>query len=278
MASKSLIGVPSIRLLAITVDRSSRRPQLPVVGDLFEIHEEVGDHALQVADAAVAGHDGLATRAVELRVGGAEEFLGQLEHPRLVRRRHAQDLHDHPQRIGQRHVADEVALAAQGRHAVDVVPGDLADAALQPADVLGQEPGLGEDAVFRMVRGVHLHQGPQQVRTAAGHALDDLVALDRGEGGRPVPGVEQVVLTADLQDVGVLAHDPEGIDPLQLDPGQRRVGPQPAEGLVHRPVLGIGRGREHRARDVVGNVHCLPHVSTAPPSPGGSLAQARAAL
>ena len=90
------------------------------------------------------------------------------------------------------------------RHPVDVVAGDLADAVLQLADVLRQEPGLGQHPVFRVVRRIHLHQGAQQVRAAAGHRAHVRVALDGGEGGRHVAGVEQVVLAGDLQDVGVL--------------------------------------------------------------------------
>ena len=104
-----------------------------------------------------------------------------------------------------------------------------------------------------MVGRVHLHQGAHQVRAAAGHGPDLVVSLDVDEGGGHFAGTEQVVLAADLQDVGVLGHDPEGMDPLQPRLAQGVVGAQPAVGVVRRRILGVGLGRDHRAGDVFGD-------------------------
>ena len=71
--------------------------------------------------------------------------------------------------------------------------------------------------------------------------------------------MEEVVLAADLENVGVLADDPEGIDPIQMGHPQGLVGAQPAEGLVHWLVLGVGLGRDHGAGDILGNVDGLAH-------------------
>ena len=64
---------------------------------------DAGQPLVQVR-AAVAG---------EVRVGGAEQLLCQLQHQRLVRLRHADHLHDHMQGIEEGHIAGEVAFAAE---------------------------------------------------------------------------------------------------------------------------------------------------------------------
>jgi hypothetical protein len=140
-----------------------------------------------------------------------------------------------------------------------MLSGDLADPSLEMANVLRQEPGLGQDPVLRVIGGIHLHEGPNQVRTAPCHLADGLVALDAGEGGGHVAGVEQVVLAADLENVGMLADDSEGKDPFQMGHAQGLVGAQPSESLVHRRILGVGLGCDHRASDILGNVDGLAH-------------------
>ena len=121
---------------------------------------------------------------------------------------------------------------------IDMGAGDGADAVLEAADVLRQEPGLGEDPVFGVIGSVHLHQGAQQMRAAAGELAYMGVAFDGGEGGRHDARGEEVILAADLQDIGVLGDDPERMDALDVRFAERIVGPQPLECGVHRRVLG----------------------------------------
>ena len=80
------------------------------------------------------------------------------------------------------------------------------------------------------------------------------VGLLADDGGGLVAGVEQRVLAADLQDVGVAGHHPEGVEALGLRaPPSGLVGAQPGVGLVDARV-GIGRGIDQRRGEVVGDV------------------------
>ena len=115
---------------------------------------------------------------------------------------------------------------------------DEADAFLQPANVLRQEPRLGQDAIFRVVRGVHLHQRADEVRTASGHLADPGVGLEGDEGRGKITVMEQRILPADVQDVGVLGDDPEWRATLQFGPAKGIIGAQPAEGFVEAALLG----------------------------------------
>ena len=90
------------------------------------------------------------------------------------------------------------------------------------------------------------------MQLAAGE-LDPRVAVDGDEGGRLVAGVEEGVLAADLQDVGVFGRHPERVEALDIGLAKRVVGPQPAEGVVDRRILGVGLGRDHGAGDIVWN-------------------------
>jgi hypothetical protein len=83
--------------LAITLATSSRGLALRSSVMRFEIHEEVGDHALDGGQRLRPLHGArVALVAIQVRVLGPEQLLGQLEHARLVLGRHAEDLHDHP--------------------------------------------------------------------------------------------------------------------------------------------------------------------------------------
>ncbi len=79
-----------------------------------------------IAMSSERGHEDrdriLALGAAEVGILGAEDLLREPQHPRLVRLRHAEDAHDHVQRIVERDVAREVALAAELEHAVDEAP------------------------------------------------------------------------------------------------------------------------------------------------------------
>ena len=171
-------------------------------------------------------------RAAEVGIGGAEQFLRQHQHARLVALRHAQDLHDDMQRVVQRHLVDEIASAVFRQHVVDGCARDLADAVFQAFDVLRHEPGLGQRAVFRMIRRVHLHEAAHQMRRAARHRAHALVAFLIGQRRLPVAIVEEGVLAADLQNVGVLRDHPERVIALQLRAAERVVRAQPFVGVM----------------------------------------------
>ena len=150
------------------------------VRDRLPVDARVGDHAghvvrrLGAAAAAEVAEVGLEVPhridqrvrlegALIVGIGGAEQLLGELHHQRLVGLRHPEDRHDHPQRVPDGHVLDEVALAAEAGQPVHVLGGQLVDAALKLAQVLAPEPGLGQHPVAAVLRIVHGHQGADQV-------------------------------------------------------------------------------------------------------------------
>jgi len=228
-----------------------------VLGDAVEVHHEVHDHGLDGVDAVgVPAH--LLAGPVDVRVGAAEQLLGQLEHARLVRFRHADHLHDDVQGIEEGHVPGEVAAVAVLGHAVDEAPGDLADPLLQLAQVLRHEPALGQAPVGHVVGVVHLDQGADEVGAAAHHLAHLPVGLDGGQGRRPVAIVEQLVLPLDLQDVGVAGDHPEGIEAFRLGLRQRGFPAQVGEGVVDPLAVGIGAGVDNGQGDVLGDHGAAP--------------------
>lgn len=169
----------------------------------------------------------------------AEQLLGEPQHARLVLLGHTEDLHDHMQRIEHGHVRDEIAAAAERRHAVHRRAGDRTDAGFKLAQIAGEEPSLGQGAVLRMLRGVHLHQALDQVRAAARDAPHKGVALAVGQGRLSVAVVEQVRLALDIEDVGVLGNHPERIEALGSGEAKGVVRTKPAEGVMD-PAIGVG--------------------------------------
>ena len=224
-----------------------------VFGDGVEVGHEVDDHGLQAGQRRIGALDLLAV-PVQVRILRAKQLLRQLQHAVLVLFRHAQHLHHHVQGIEERHVPGEVALVPQRRHAVDKAAGDLADAGLELAQVLRHEPGLGQAPVVHVVGVVHLDEGADQVRAAAGHLLDLLAALDGGEGREGVAVVEQLVVPLDLQNVRMARHDPERIAAVRLGDAERHLLAQPRKGGVDPRPVRIGLRVHDLGGDVLGNV------------------------
>lgn len=83
----------------------------------------------------------------DVGVLGPEHFLGELEHPGEVRFRQAQDRQDHLERVVDGDVVGEVAAAAHGRHAIDVVRSQLVDPVRHLSDVARLEPVVDDPPV-----------------------------------------------------------------------------------------------------------------------------------
>ena len=94
-----------------------------VLGERDEVLEEVLQRLHELFGRRAAG---------QLRVGGAEQLLGELQHAREVLLGQAEDRQDHLQRVVHGDVGDEVALAAELGHAVDVPLRQLGDAVVEP--------------------------------------------------------------------------------------------------------------------------------------------------
>ena len=103
----------------------------PVGGDALEVLEELQQRLLHRLRAPVAR---------QLRVVRPEHLLGEREHAREVVLGQAEDREDHVQRVVHGDVGDEVALAAEVGHPVDVALRQLGDAVAEPADRSRLEP------------------------------------------------------------------------------------------------------------------------------------------
>ena len=169
--------------------------------------------------------------SLQILVGGAEQLLGQRQHPRVVGLWQAQDGQDDVQWHRHRDVASEVALATQLDHPIDGDARELGHSLLELGEALRQEP-LGGDAAQLLVLGaVHMDQRAQQIAVLA----PTLVVVG-GAQHRPWLVQEDRVLGLDLEDVGVLGDRPEGVESLALDQvhrilaaqqRRRRVEPRP---------------------------------------------------
>jgi hypothetical protein len=197
------------------------------LGQAAEVIGEIGDDGLQLLHHLGHVEHDLA-RAVQLRILAAEQLLREHEHARLVFARHAENLHDHVQWIADGNVAHEVALALPLDHARDLRSCDAPDPLFQLAHALIREPLLGERAILRMIRRIHLHQAAHEMRHAC-EAANECLTLAIGDHGRPVAVMEERVLAADLGNIGVLRDYPERIESFDLRPAHRPVGAQPRE-------------------------------------------------
>ena len=216
-------------------------PATAILGDAPEIAADLGDGLPQ------AGGDlglGPGAQPILILVGGAEIFLRQAQHHRLVLGRHAQDRHHHQQWIVDRDLADEVGLAAQLGQAIDVAARQGPHVGLQLADVLGRQPALRENAVFAVVRGVH-----------PDHAAEALAGGRRGHGSgrqRPQAAEEHLVLAGHQLDVVEFRGHPERTIAGQFAPRERVVAADLPEDLVQRVHVGIGFRIDHRAGQMIG--------------------------
>ena len=99
-----------------------------------------------------------------------------------------------------------------------------------------------------MIRGVHMNQRADQMRTAAGQHADPLLGRPRHQRGRPFAIAEDVRLPADGKDVGVPGDDPEGFEIPEIDPSDRVGAAQPAKGGEQLMLTRIGLRRNDQTR------------------------------
>ena len=104
------------------------------------------------------GRQVLDARLVEVFILAAEHLLGQHQHPRFVLFGHAQDLHHHVERVGGGDQLDEIRFGPCRYQPLNRVLRQGADIGLNPHQVLGHEPFLGQLAVFHVDRGIEHHQ------------------------------------------------------------------------------------------------------------------------
>ena len=126
-----------------------------------------GTDTLEVAVGVGLHQVGAVFRAAHVRVLGAEELLGELQHQGLVAPWDAEERHHHPQRKPRGDVAHEIARTAVLRHAVDELGDEQLQIGLQPAEARLQEPRLGQRAVDAVVGVVHLDERAHRVGAAA---------------------------------------------------------------------------------------------------------------
>ena len=105
-----------------------------------------------------------AGRALELRVIGPDQVVGQLEDPVPVLRRGADQLADHLQGEWRRDLGDEVGGAALTAwlNLVEQRVADLLDVRFEPADHPRREPPVDERPLPGVLRRVHVqHHQPR---------------------------------------------------------------------------------------------------------------------
>ena len=120
-----------------------------------------------------------------------------------------------------RDVAHEIARGTMLRHALDAGARDGADAILERRHSLLGEPGLGDGAVFGIIRLVHVNEGADRMRAATRHRPGHVVGGARHERMRAIAAVEEIVPTDDVCDIRVPRHHPERIEVRGIRPGRR---------------------------------------------------------
>ena len=172
-------------------------------------------------------------------VVAAEHLLGQLEHPRKVFLRQAEQGKDHVEREIHGDLGDVVTLGPDVTHSVDVLLGQLVDPRLEIAHGLWPEPIRADRPHLSVVRVVHVDQGAD---ADAGFYLSLQCIVGLG-GGQQRAGFrqEQIVRALDGHDVGVLGDRPERPVRRVVDPRHRIVRPQMGECGVQPGVIGICR-------------------------------------
>ena len=183
-----------------------------ILGERDEVLEEVLQRLHELFGRGAAGH---------LRVGGAEQLLGELQAGGGSPPREAEDREDHVQRVVDGDVGDEVAFAPEVGHAVDIPLGELGDALVETRQRLRKEPVRRDVPVDGMIGSIHVDESPQHI--PGGGALV-IAGLRAKEGtGRVEP---PLVLPFDLHHVGVLGHRVEGIEVLGFDAVHGRLAPE----------------------------------------------------
>ena len=216
-------------LLAVGVLHHEARDEIilgapdPVLGELLGELDELEAHRLEVAAQPLAGLVGDV-----LRVGAAEQPVGDIEDHLLLAAGDAEHVDDDAQRQQRRHFGDEVALALVG-DAGDDLGGEALDVGAQLVEGSWREP-LGHDAAHLGVAWLVHGDDRAEVLDEVGRHVDDVDAA----------GVREVVGSlADLDHVGVpaqgvVAAEPPPLRGELLDVRPLTTGPHPGEDVVDR--------------------------------------------
>ncbi|WP_229713103.1 hypothetical protein [Streptomyces fuscichromogenes] len=228
----------------------------PVLHQDVEVPVEVGDGGRPLLGGGLRT-ERFHVGALAVGVGSAEEVLGERHHPGLVVLGHPEQAHDDVQREEEREVLDEVQVIGP---AVQPFPDGLAgqppDGLLPLLQVRGPEPVRGDTPDGGVLRGVEVGDGVQDAQTAAeqrpGEGVSGLVLQDRVVRTRVGAAAgEDVGLPLDLHDVGVPAHEPDGVVALDPDLAEGVVLAQPPVGGEERHVVAVPLGQDDLPGDVV---------------------------
>ncbi len=142
-----------------------------------------------------------------------------------------------------RDVAREIAFTVHREHLFDRIPRVVTDPVFDDLQILGHEPGLGEQPVFHMIGGIHLHQRTDEVPvTPRRRGARDRLAVAVGEHRGAQTIGEALRIAADRHDVGVARHQPEGIELGVFGHRKRRIRPRPCKLFVQRVPIAVCDG------------------------------------
>jgi hypothetical protein len=146
------------------------------------------------------------------------------------------------QREAQGPIVEEVDLSAfrgQLLELLDGGRGEVADLVRPLLQLGGPEPVVGNGLDVGVLGWIHVRQRVHDAQVAPDKALHELVAglilQDRVVGTgvlRAAACGEDLRLTLDLLQIGVLTDQPKGIEPFDNGFGQRRVVAHPLVGLM----------------------------------------------
>lgn len=226
----------------------------PIRRDCCKISLEIRNNELQHLD-RLFGTDNFRPRPVDLRIGRAEQLLGQHEHPGLILRGDPEYVHHDVERIIGRNILGEIAFAAHCQHFFDRVAGDLADACFDCAQVLRHEPALRQQPVFHVIGRIHLDKRADQMAIMVRRDGLDAASLQRrGRPGWGANGIgEERIVLADLKNVSVLRDGPERDQTAHFQQlraaclrGPRRIS-RAGRSIRHRPSGRQGQQQRHLA-------------------------------
>ena len=224
-------------------------------GQRVEIGDEVRDDGLQRGERRL-GILQRAARAIQVRIGAAEEFLRQSHHERLVHFGHAQHFHDHMQRIEERHIAGEIAFAVHARHAIDSGFGDLARCALRASSGSARGNRAASAGDNRHARDCPSARAisrdgasrPSLLRTFASISMATSVVARS-------PLWKRSFCRSTSRMSACLRHHPERIEALGLGYRERHFAAQERERVVDALAVGVRLGVDDIDRDLLRNPH-----------------------
>ena len=158
------------------------------------------------------------------------------------------------QRIGEGEVLEEVELSVDGQYLVDRLAGHVADLGFVFLHRAWQERPVDHAAVCRVLGRVHERDGVHDPGGTSGQAAGEVVAGLIVEDGVVHASGEELGVSLDGHDVGVLGDQPDRVEALELGQPERVVGAQPGIGWKDGVLLvGVGARQHSCAGDLVRN-------------------------